>query len=114
MRSTVNEQGGSRLVEVADSHGPLLDVMCASCVDVVSIEGRYLMRGAGPHELYVCASVPSRETALQFVLTLLSLAIGCERVRAVLDDVGTPRCSEVGDRVLIWWPDLKGDERLIH
>ena len=80
MRSTVNEQGGNRLVEVAEAHGPL-DVMCASRVSMWC-RSRPLPFARGWPARALRAPRCRLARRLQFVLTLLSPAIGRERVRA--------------------------------
>jgi hypothetical protein len=103
----------SSAVEVSEAYGPLVDLLVRLGVRVVSIEGRFLGPTALRRERYVCASLP-RGGTVTFLLSLIEQALGNQGLRDALTDVGHPKVAEVGDRCLIWWPELRGQVRTIH
>jgi hypothetical protein len=111
----VHKEDANRAVEVAETFGPLLDVMNKLEISLVSIEGRFLSANAEDGgELYVCASLPERRDAMRFLTNLISLALDDDGLRDTIMNAGHPRIAEVGDKSLIWWPELRGQPRTIH
>lgn len=103
----VYEPAARRAIEVTEGCGPLVAAIEKLGVDVVSIEGRLLLRG-DPDALYVCVAMANRQDAFRLLFVLIEEALTDTALRDALTNSGHPRLSEIGAKCLVWWPELHG------
>lgn len=102
-----------RLVEIDDNARPLLDALQALGIHVVSIASR-LLDGSTTGDMHVCPSFGRRSEAITFLSRLIDLAVASRSLRESLTEQGHPQIAAIGNRHLVWWPQLKGPPRTMH
>lgn len=108
----VLERSGRHMVEVASTHRPLIDAMRKMQHKVTTMSGHML--GHQDDNQYVCCHCPDRRTAIETVVSLLNQTVENARLRESLGAVGIPNATQLGDKVMVWWPNMTGQSHTIH
>jgi hypothetical protein len=104
-----------RGVEVPERFGPLVDALADDLeLELVDAGGQLLGPRADHWTTYVCASLPERRLAMVVMTFLIVLALHDDDLRDCLTDVGHPQMTDLGYRVLLWFPKLCGNLHTVH